>query len=139
MCRLFPLPRVSERALAPRRWQNPHHLAILRNRSAGDVHSLAPEGFGYRLVGERVLAVFLVDELADPLLHALGRDVLARPAAEARGEEELELERPLRGVNVLVGGRTAHGRLVHADVARDVPEHQRTEAGNTAFEEVPLE
>src|SRR3989449_4515963 len=63
----------------------------------------------------------------DHLLHRDGGDHLAIPGGDAAVEEELELEQPLGGLDILVGCHAADRGLVHADVFADVPERQRSE------------
>src|SRR2546422_3381491 len=75
----------------------------------------------------------------DHLLHRDGGDHLAIPGGDAAVEEELELEQPLGGLDILVGRHAADRGLVHADVFADVPERQGPEVGQALVEELALE
>src|SRR5215510_5292004 len=98
------------------RRKDAHQLAVLGHRAPGDVDLLLAEHFGDVLIAERLLRVFLGDDLPDLLLHAFGGDFRPVPSAQARREKVLELEGALGSVDVLAGGGAADGRLVHADV-----------------------
>src|SRR5207247_9284232 len=130
---------LSVNLLPFRRGQDAHQLAVLGNRPAGDVDLRLAEELGDVLVRERFPGVLLGDYYPDLLLDALRRHLGALPPAQARGEEVLELEGPLRRVHVLARGGAAHGRLVHADVVGDVLQHERAQEGDAAAEEVALE
>src|SRR6058998_2726671 len=107
---------LSVNLLPFRRREDAHQLAVLGDRAARDVDLLLAEHLRDVLVAERLLGILLLDDLADLLLDALRAHLRALATAQARGEEVLELERPLRRVHVLARGRAADGRLVHADV-----------------------
>src|SRR5687767_13253995 len=93
----------SEQLLAFARREDAEHLAVLRDRAARDLDAVLLRGdLDDRLIAQRVLLVLAVDDLLDRLLHALGGDVLLRDAADRRVEEVLQLEEPLRRVDVLV-------------------------------------
>src|SRR4029077_20289772 len=125
--------------LAPGRREDAHLLPVLRHGPTRDVDGLLGEEFGDVLVVQRLPPVFLGDDGPDAFLHALGRHLLAVSAAQARREEVLELERALRRVHVLACRRAADRGLVHADVVRDVLQHQRTELRDAVIEEIALE
>src|SRR6266705_5042315 len=85
--------------------QDAHQLAVLGDRPPGNVDLLLAEQLGDVLVAQGLASVLLRDDFADLLLDTLGRDLRPVPAAQARGEEVLELERSLRGVDVLARRR----------------------------------
>src|SRR4029077_16541874 len=130
---------LSVNLLPLRRGQDTHQPPVIGDRPPGDVDLFLAEQLGDVLVAEGLLRVLLGDDLPDLLLHTLRAHLRALPAAEARGEEVLELEGALRGVHVLARGRPADGRLVHADVVRDVLQDEWAEERHAALEELLLE
>src|SRR6478609_4011101 len=90
---------------APRRRQDPQHLAVLRHGAPGDLDALLlGQTLDDGLITERVQLLFLVDHLFDRLLDALTRDVLIRYPSGARVEEVLEFKEALRAVQILPRG-----------------------------------
>src|SRR5438552_9610667 len=81
---------LSVNLLPFRRGQDTHQLAVFGDRPPGDVDLLLAEQLGDVLVAERLLGVFLGNDLTDLLLDALGADLRALTAPQARGEEILE-------------------------------------------------
>ena len=89
--------------------------------------------------GEQMIeALNFLDDLADALLDALARHRVAVQLADARVEEELQLEDALGAVHVLVGRDAADRRLVHLDVVGDVSQVQRLQMRDAMLEEVSL-
>src|SRR5436190_1152695 len=83
---------LSVNLLPFRRGEDAHQLAVLGDRPPGDVDLLLAEQLGDVLIAEGPLGVFLGDDPPDLLLDALRRNLGALPAAQARGEEVLDLE-----------------------------------------------
>src|SRR5262249_39527230 len=124
---------------APGRREDAHLLPVLRHGPPRDVDLLLREQLGDVLIAQRPASVLLGDDGSDALLHALCRHLLTVTAAQARGEEVLQLERALGGMHVLPCRRPAHRGLVHADVVRDVLEHERAQVRHALVQEVALE
>src|SRR5262249_20365340 len=121
------------------RRQDTHQLPILRDPAPRKVDLLLAEQLRGVLVAQWLSRVLLGDGLSGLLPSPLCAPPGALSTAEARGEEVLELERPLRGVHVLAGRGAADRRLVHPDVVRDVLQHERAEKRDAFLEELALE
>src|SRR5262245_56503477 len=97
----------SEVLLPLRRGEDAEHLAIFCHRTTGDDDPALAEDLDDALIGQRVRVVLLCDDLLDGLLDRLGREVLVGRTTDGGVEEVLELEEPLRRVDVLVRRHTA--------------------------------
>ena len=80
--------------------------------------------------------IFLIDCFT--LSEAMSSSSPSAGALDARVEEVLQLEEPLRRVHVLVGGDPADGRLVHADGLGHIAQDHRLQEGVALLEEVAL-
>src|SRR6516165_7718267 len=96
------------------RARNAHVFAVFRHGASCDVNSVFLEFLGNLFVGQGLGGVFLVDHFFDQPLQGLQRHTAAFRAVDGLAEEGTELDDPLRGVRILTGDRTAHGRRMHA-------------------------
>src|SRR5437899_12091363 len=131
-----PLPR-RETPLV--RGQDAELLAVLGDRAARDRETTLLERLRDFLVGLRLCRVFGGQDVLDHLLDRDRRHHLPVARRDAAVEEELQLEQPLRGFDVLVRRHPADRRLVHADVLADVAQRQRAEVRQSPVQELTLE
>ena len=107
----------SEQLLALVGGQNIQCFTILRNGAPCNLDVAAMvEDFGNLEVGEGCFHVLALHQMLDHILDALGRNRLAADLFDTAGEEVLEFEDTLRGVDILVGGDTADRGFVDVDV-----------------------
>src|SRR5213593_3281761 len=112
-----PLPR-RETPLV--RGQDAELLAVLGDRAARDREATLLERLRDFLVGLRLCRVFGGQDVLDHLLDRDRRYHLPVARRDAAVEEELQLEQPLRGFDVLVRRDAADRRFVHPDVLADI-------------------
>src|SRR5436309_3480720 len=102
------------------RGQDAELLAVLGHRAARDRETTLLERLRDFLVGLRLCRVFGGQDVLDHLLDRDRRHHLPVARRDAAVEEELQLEQPLRGFDVLVRRDAADRRFVHPDVLADI-------------------
>src|SRR5678816_1604152 len=118
--------------------QHSQLIAVLRHGAARDLDAALFQDVDDGLVGERMLRIFLGDELLDLRLDAAGRDVLARRGRETGREEKFEREHAARRLHELLVRHAAHRRFVHVDHLGHFAKRERLEVLHALLEEVAL-
>ena len=110
--------------------------AVFGNGAAGDLVALRGEGVHEVVVGERVMLVFVVDQVAEDLLDFAGGDFLSLAVLEAFREEVLEREHAEVRLYPLAVHHAGDGRDVEAGALGYILQDHRPQRGFITVDEI---
>ena len=110
--------------------------AVFGDGAAGDFVAFGGEGVDEVVVGERVVLVFVVHEVAEDLLDFAGGDFFAFAVLQAFGEEVFEREDAEVGFDPLAVHHAGDGGDVEAGPFGDVLQDHRLQGGFVTVDEV---
>ena len=110
--------------------------AVFGDGAAGDLVALRGEGVDEVVVGEGVVLVFVVHQVAEDLLDFAGGDFFALAVFQAFGEEVLEREHAEVGLDPLAVHHAGDGGNVEAGTLGDVLQDHRLEGGFVPVDEI---
>ena len=99
-------------------------FAVFCHRPPRYRHVVLLESIHNMLVGERLLTVFLFHYFLDGLLYSYRRGALPLTRFQPAVEKILEAQNTLRRIHILACRNTTHGRFVHPDILRHIPQNQ---------------
>ena len=110
--------------------------AVFGDGAAGDFVALRGEGVDEVVVGEGVVLVFIVHQVAEDFLDFAGGDFLALAVLEAFGEEVLEREHAEVRLDPLAVHHAGDGGDVEAGALGDVLQDHRPQRGFVPVDEI---
>src|SRR5205809_2927580 len=133
-----PRRRRGSQPLPHARGEDVELVAVFGDGAPGDLDAPFRELLDDLLVGERVLGIFVRDQLLDLGLDGARAGVLAGGGRQAAREEKLERQESPRRLDVLFGRHAAHRALVHVDDVGDLAQGQRLQVLDPLLEELAL-
>src|ERR1700674_38553 len=113
-------------------------IAVLRNRTASDLHPAFAKDIYDRLIRERLFRILFLYQLLQLRLDATGGNVFAVRGSQSGRKEELERKNSARGLDELLVGDSADGGFVHVDDLRNLAEGEGLQVLNSLLEELAL-
>src|SRR6266516_6252134 len=133
-----PRLRRCSQPLAHARGEDIELVAVFGDGAPGDLDAPFRELLDDLLVGERILGIFVRDQLLDLGLDGARARVLAGRRREAAREKELERQEAARRLDVFLVRHAAHGTFVHVDDVGDLAQGQRLQELDPLLEELAL-